>query len=65
MMMSNISASGGLIPKIASRNLCKSIKNIINYSTSTCSLQSGKCGKEGKKSEYPENKKSFIDEKNS
>ena len=65
MMMSNISASGGLIPKIASRNLCKSIKNIINYSTSTCSLQSGKCGKEGKKSEYPENKNSFIDEKNS
>ena len=37
----------------------------INYSTSICPFKSGKCGKEGKKSqkfEYLENKKSFLDE---
>ena len=39
--------------------------DIINYSTSICPFKSGKCGKEeGKiqKSEYLENKKSFLDE---
>ena len=49
------------------RGLSKSlIKNdIINYSTSICPFESGKCGKEGKKLqkfEYLENKKSFFDE---
>ena len=37
----------------------------INYSTSICPLESGKCGKEGKKSqtcEYLDNEKSFLDE---
>ena len=46
-------------------NLCKSIHDIINYSTSTCPLESGKCGKERKKLqkfEYLENEKSFLDE---
>ena len=36
-----------------------------NYSTSICPFESGKCEKEGKKSqkfEYLENKKSFLDE---
>ena len=56
-----------VIPKITSANLCKSINDIINYSTSTCSFGSGKCGKEGKKLqkfEYLENKKSFLVEIN-
>ena len=38
--------SFGVIPKIASGNLCKSIHDIINYSTSICPFESGKCGKE-------------------
>ena len=39
---------------------------MMNYSTSICPLQSGKCGKEEgklKKTEYAENEKSFLDEK--
>ena len=54
-----------VIPKITSANLCKSIHDMINYSTSTCPFESGKCGKEGKKSQkfhYLENKKNFLDE---
>ena len=42
-----------------------SIHDVINYSTSTCPLESGKCGKEGKKLqkfEYLENENSFLDE---
>ena len=38
---------------------------VINYSISMCPFESGKFGKEGKKSwkfEYLENKKSFLDE---
>ena len=53
------------ITKITSANLCKSFNDIINYLTSICPFESGKCGKEGKKSqkfEYLENKKSFWDE---
>ena len=37
----------------------------INYPTSFCTFESGKCGKEEKKiqiSEYLENEKSFLDE---
>ena len=54
-----------VIPKIASANLCKSFHDIINYLTSICPFESGKCGKEGKKSqkfEYLKNEKSFLDE---
>ena len=54
-----------VIPKITSGNLCKPIHDIINYSTSICPFESGKCGKEGKKLqkfEYLENEKSFLDE---
>ena len=54
-----------VIPKTASANLCKSVYDIINYSTSICPFESGKCGKEGKKLqkfEYLENEKSFLDE---
>ena len=54
-----------VIAKIISANLCKSIPDIINYSTSTCPFESGKCGKEEKKLqkfEYLENKRSFLDE---
>ena len=43
----------------------KSNHDIINYSTSICPFESGKCGKEGKKLqkfEYLENEKSFFDE---
>ena len=45
--------------------LCKSIHDIINYSTSICPFESAKCEKEEKKLqkfEYLENKKSFLDE---
>ena len=38
--------------------------DIINYYTSICSFESGKCGKEGEKLqkfEYLENGKSFLD----
>ena len=48
-----------------SANLCKPIHDIINYFTSICPFESGKCGKEGKKSqnfEYLENEKSFLNE---
>ena len=41
------------------------IHDIINYSSSICRFESGKCGKEGKilqKLEYLENEKSFLDE---
>ena len=54
-----------VIPKITSANLCKSIHDIINYSTSIWPFEFGKCGKEGKKLqkfEYLENEKSFLDE---
>ena len=50
---------------MTSANLCKPIHGIINYFTSICPFESGKCGKEGKKSqkfEYLENEKSFLDE---
>ena len=40
-----------VIPKISSANLCNSIHGIINYSTSICPFEPGKCGKEGKKSQ--------------
>ena len=33
---------------IASGNLCEPIHDIINYYTSICPFESGKCGKEGK-----------------
>ena len=39
--------------------------DIINYSTSICPFESGKCGKEEEKLqkfEYLKNKKSFLDE---
>ena len=39
--------------------------DIINYSTSICPFESGKCGMEGKKLqkfEYLENEKSFLGE---
>ena len=54
-----------VIAKIASTNLCKSIYDIIKYSTSICPFESGNCGKERKKLhkiEYLENNKSFLDE---
>ena len=54
-----------VISKITSANLCKPIHDIINYFTSICPFESGKCGKEGKKLqnfEYLENEKSFLDE---
>ena len=36
-----------VIPKITSANLCKAIHDIIDYSTSICPFEYGKCGKEG------------------
>ena len=53
------------ITKITSANLCRPIHDIINYSSSICPFESGKCGKEGKKLqkfEYLKNEKSFSDE---
>ena len=60
-----VQSSFSVISKITSANLCKSIHDTINYSTSICPFESGKCGKEGKKLqkfEYLENEKSFLDE---
>ena len=34
-----------LFQKLHSVNLCMSFHDIINYSTSTCPLESGECGK--------------------
>ena len=52
-----------VIPNITSANLCKPIHDIINYYTSICPFESGKCGKEKmQKFEYLENEKSFLDE---
>ena len=53
------------MPKITPANLCKPIHDIINYSTSMCSFESGKCGKEEEEVQkfvYLENEKSFLDE---
>ena len=50
---------------MASANLCKAIHDIMNYSTSICPFESGKCRKEREKvqkCEYLENEKSFFDE---
>ena len=41
------------------------VYDIINYCTSICPFESGKCGREGKKLqkiEYLKNEKSFFDE---
>ena len=38
-----------VIPKTTPANLCKPIHDIINYSTSIRSFESGKCGKEKEK----------------
>ena len=54
-----------MISEIASANLCKSIHDIMNYSTSICRFAPGKRGKEGNRLhqfEHLENKKSFLDE---
>ena len=54
-----------VISNITPSNLCKPIHDIINYSTSICPFESGKCGKDGKKLEkieYLKNEKSFLDE---
>ena len=54
-----------VIAKIVSANLCKSIHDIINDSTSICPFESGKCGQEVKKLQKVdnlENEKSFLDE---
>ena len=58
-------SSSWVILKFISANLCKSIYDIINYSTSICPFESGKSGKERKKLqkfEYLENEKSFFNE---
>ena len=44
-----IQSGSWVIPKLTPANLCKPIHDIINYSTSICPFESGKCGKEGKK----------------
>ena len=47
---------------MTSGNLCKPIHDIINYSTSIRSFESGKCGREEEKLqklEYLEDEKSF------
>ena len=54
-----------VIPKLTPANLCKPIHDIINYSTSICSFESGKCGREEEKLqkfEYLKNKKSILDQ---
>ena len=57
-----IQSSFWVSPNIAPANLCKPIHDIINYSTSICPFESGKCGKEEEKLhkfEYLENEKSL------
>ena len=52
-------------PKIIPVNVCKSVHDIINYSTSICYFESGKSGKKRKKykkNEYLKIEKSFLDE---
>ena len=52
-----------VIVEVLSANLCKSVHDTINYSTSICPFESEKYGKEGKrlqKIEYVENEKSFL-----
>ena len=53
-----------MIPNIISANLSKPIHDIINYPTSICPFESGKCGKEGKKYKNLENENSSLDEIN-
>ena len=58
-----IQSSFSVITKITYANLCMPIHDTINYSTLICPLESGKCGKKGKKLqkfEYLQNKKSFY-----
>ena len=50
-----------VIAKIASANLCNTIHDIINYSTSICPLYL-KERKKFQKIEYLKNEKSFLDE---
>ena len=53
-----------MIPKITPANLCKPMHD-INYSTSICPFESGKCGKQEEKIqkfEYLKNEKNFLDE---
>ena len=50
-----------MIPNVISGNLCKRIHDIINYPTSICPFQSGKCGKKGKKIQKCDEKR-FLDE---
>ena len=60
-----IQSSFWVLPNIAPANLCKPIHEIINYSTSIGSFESGKCGKEEEKLQnfaYLENEKSLLDE---
>ena len=40
-----------VIPKFTSADLWKSVHDILNYSTSISPIESGKCGKEGEKSQ--------------
>ena len=50
---------------VSSANLCKPNYDIINYSTSICPFESGKCEKEQKKLQKFEdlkNEKSFLEE---
>ena len=51
-----------VIPKTTSANLCDPIHENINYSTSICPFESGKCEKERQKLqkfEYLKNEESF------
>ena len=50
-----------MIPNVISGNLCKRIHDIINYPTSICPFQSGKCGKKRKKIQKCDEKR-FLDE---
>ena len=61
--LSNPVPFNGVTPKMTSANLCQSIHDIINYSTSICPFESGKCEKEEKKLQkidYLQNEKSFL-----
>ena len=60
-----LATSFWVILKNASANLCKSVDDIINYSTSICPFEPGKCGKEWEKLpkfEYLKIEKIFSDE---
>ena len=59
-----IQSGFSVISRITTANLCKSVHDIINYSTFICPFETGKFKKEGtklQKFEYLKNKRNLLD----